>query len=140
MPMTLRIALPIAPATETHCASAAGICPRLRFSGNWINCGAFDQPVAHIDGAIGERYPARLAQCLAAEQSPWTEQRPTEGVWWVALRPEIRHSGDTVHAVTVQHGRVYCEEELCGSVDGPGFDGAKWMRRVQPADPFAGGE
>ena len=134
MPMTIRIALPIAPATETHC----GGCEHSRGR----TCDIFGVRLMAEDWdpvrSEWKRSPACIKATLPAE--PWTEQRPTEGVWWVALRPEIRHSGDTVHAVTVQHGRVYCEEELCGSVDGPGFDGAKWMRREQPADPFAGGE
>ena len=137
MPMTLRIALPIAPATETHC----GTCPR--FESMSERCGAFfAQPDFDDDGDF-----LRLPECIQATlpAEPWTEQRPTSGRWWVAIGSEARHlfgaDEPLVYDVEVIgskaikfNGYVLCD------IESRLLHGAKWMRREQPADPFAGGE
>ena len=139
MPMTLRIALPIAPATETHCGDMGGSC-QCQVASPY--CVAFKQDRQYDRKAWAYK---RLPECIKATlpAGPWTEQRPTEpGNYWVSIRPDLRGGRDAIIAVIVSRKLTVFAVE--GHVDFPldwhVFQGAKWMRREQPADPFAGGE
>ena len=142
--MTLRIALPIAPATETHC----GQCQARSLN----QCGAFHLRALEYDYSSGTFM--RHRDCLSASTlpaGPWTEQRPTEaGEYELSLNPAARY--EHTPAVVLVRVRVSASGRISVSslshdfqllninIQDEMFDGARWGKRQPSADPFAGGE
>jgi hypothetical protein len=105
--------------------------------GNWYG-------VARLVSTGGLGVPVTdIIPCKVPPPGAWTSDRPAAGKWWVALhqdnRDELAQPTWPVEAVVRQYDKgLYVE--MLGVEYELGcwlFDGALWLPRETPADPFA---
>jgi hypothetical protein len=79
----------------------------------------------------------RIAEALNGLK--WQDEKPTPGDWWVAIHPKARKlslSDQWVRPVTVSHSVISMNGFLFAR-DHEIFQGARWLKRETPVDPFA---
>ncbi len=92
----------------------------------------------------GERRIAgQICAALNAPAAPiWATERPTAGLWWVAIHPDRRGifpEYPPVLSVQASSGWFLMDVPSAShsiTLDNLYFTGAKWLPRETPADPF----
>lgn len=75
---------------------------------------------------------------IRSPYSPWQSSPKTPGKWWVSIAPKWRHlfSGWLFRCIVTKTGLIRIGDKTFRP-ECEGLQGAKWLSRELPADPFA---
>ncbi len=131
--------------------SGNGVFLLREIPGQWIGTGPERRPATENEFSLSVHHTDRdrlietviagkIADALNAAQ--WQSEQPTDGRWWLAVRPDLRgRDFQDLSEVYVNEetGEIWIDWPTGKRVSPELLDGARWLKRETPSDPFAQG-